>query len=144
MEKKSNEILKENSLKNQNYTLHNIHGNLDTEEKLSDSSHLKYGHWNKEEHEKFLEGITKYGNDWKLVQNHIGTRSLTQARSHGQKFFQRMKKKLNIGPESKNQSKEILYIFLEEYYHNRILTEKAKSNILKIIETFTELPIKKL
>jgi hypothetical protein len=35
-----------------------------------------------------------YGNDWKKVQRHIGTRSPTQARSHAQKFFIRIKKKI--------------------------------------------------
>ena len=34
-----------------------------------------------------------YGNEWKRVQVHIKTRSSTQARSHAQKFFIRLRKK---------------------------------------------------
>lgn len=34
----------------------------------------------------------KFGNEWKAVQKHVGTRSSTQARSHAQKFFVKMKK----------------------------------------------------
>ena len=49
------------------------------------------GRWSVEEHKKFLEAIVKYGNDWKEVQKHIGTRSSSQARSHAQKFFIKLK-----------------------------------------------------
>jgi hypothetical protein len=33
----------------------------------------------------------KYGNEWRQVQKHVGTRSSTQARSHAQKFFVKIK-----------------------------------------------------
>ena len=45
------------------------------------------GRWSVDEHKKFLEAIIKYGNDWKKVQQYVGTRTCTQARSHAQKFF---------------------------------------------------------
>ena len=54
------------------------------------------GRWSKEEHLKFINGILEYGNEWKKVQNLIGTRSSTQARSHAQKFFLRLKKNFNL------------------------------------------------
>lgn len=50
------------------------------------------GRWQQEEHQRFIEAILKYGNEWKQVQKHVGTRSSTQARSHAQKFFVKMKK----------------------------------------------------
>ena len=50
------------------------------------------GRWNFEEHKKFIEAIIKFGNNWKLVQKYIKTRSSTQARSHAQKFFIKLKK----------------------------------------------------
>jgi SHAQKYF class myb-like DNA-binding protein len=50
------------------------------------------GRWQQDEHQRFIEAILKYGNEWKLVQKHVGTRSSTQARSHAQKFFVKIKK----------------------------------------------------
>jgi len=33
------------------------------------------GRWTKEEHKKFIEGIKMYGRNWKLVEEHIGSRT---------------------------------------------------------------------
>ena len=52
------------------------------------------GRWTDEEHKKFLEGILEYGNEWKKVRKIIKTRTSTQARSHAQKFFLRIKKNI--------------------------------------------------
>ena len=76
-------------------------------EKNSNSKELKTqfnsGRWKEEEHKKFIEGILEYGNEWKKVQKIIKTRSSTQARSHAQKFFLRIKKNLCL----KKQNNEI-------------------------------------
>ncbi len=50
------------------------------------------GRWQPEEHERFIEAIMKFGNEWKQVQKYVGTRSSTQARSHAQKFFVKIKR----------------------------------------------------
>lgn len=50
--------------------------------KLSSNSGFNQGRWSDAEHKKFMEGIEKYGKDWKKVEEHVGTRSSTQARSH--------------------------------------------------------------
>ena len=50
------------------------------------------GRWTKEEHERFIEGIRKYGKNWKKVEEFVGTRNGAQIRSHAQKFFQRIKR----------------------------------------------------
>ena len=55
------------------------------------NSKYSSGRWNIDEHKKFIEAIIKYGNDWKKVQKHISTRSSSQARSHAQKFFIKLK-----------------------------------------------------
>ena len=62
-------------------------------QKLQNHKNSKYaaGRWNLDEHKKFIEAIIKYGNDWKEVQKYIGTRSSSQARSHAQKFFIKLK-----------------------------------------------------
>lgn len=71
--------------------------NISKENENNDSNQNEYnsGRWTNEEHEKFIEGILKFGNEWKRVQSIIKTRSSTQARSHAQKFFLRMKKEIS-------------------------------------------------
>lgn len=49
------------------------------------------GRWTNEEHNKFLEGMEKFGKNWKKIQQYIGTRSGTQIRSHAQKYFMKQK-----------------------------------------------------
>lgn len=51
------------------------------------------GRWTREEHYRFLEALKLYGKEWKRVQQHVETRSSTQARSHAQKFFVKLEKK---------------------------------------------------
>ena len=53
------------------------------------------GHWTDEEHQKFLEALDLYGKNWKLIQQYIGTRTITQTRSHAQKYFNKLKKMKN-------------------------------------------------
>ncbi len=61
--------------------------------KLKDkkTGEFKNGRWTQEEHKRFIDSILKFGNDWRKVEKYIGTRSSTQARSHAQKFFEKMK-----------------------------------------------------
>lgn len=54
------------------------------------------GRWNKEEHDKFIDAIKRFGKDWKRVEQHIESRTGAQIRSHAQKFFNRIIKKFNI------------------------------------------------
>ena len=67
------------------------------------TSNNQNGRWSKDEHNKFIEAIILYGNDWKKVQKHVSTRTGTQARSHAQKFLMKLKqcdmiikKKINL------------------------------------------------
>eukprot|EP01031_Cornospumella_fuschlensis_P024402 gene24402-29499_t len=48
------------------------------------------GRWTAEEHSKFLEGVMRYGKDWKKMQPLIKTRSLVQIRTHAQKVFKKI------------------------------------------------------
>ena len=50
------------------------------------------GRWLIDEHLRFIDGIIKYGNNWRLVQKYVGTRSGTQTRSHAQKFFEKLRR----------------------------------------------------
>lgn len=55
------------------------------------------GRWTEEEHRRFLEGMQKFGRNWKRIQQHVGTRSGTQIRSHAQKYFGKQKGAVEIG-----------------------------------------------
>lgn len=46
-----------------------------------------------DEHFRFIEALKLYGKEWRRVQQHVGTRSSTQARSHAQKFFVKLERK---------------------------------------------------
>jgi len=52
---------------------------------------LNEGRWSYKEHIKFIEAIAEFGKNWKDVQKYVGSRSSTQARSHAQKFFLKLK-----------------------------------------------------
>lgn len=91
--------------------------------RVSKEGNFNCGRWQMEEHERFIEAIMKYGNEWKSVQRHVGSRSSTQARSHAQKFFVKMKKAnlLNLNLDmSKNSIKTLHEIAnsmnSDEYY----------------------------
>jgi SHAQKYF class myb-like DNA-binding protein len=51
------------------------------------------GRWTKEEHFRFLKALKEFGKSWKEVQQYVGSRTSTQARSHGQKFFSKLEKR---------------------------------------------------
>lgn len=45
------------------------------------------------EHVRFLEALKHHGKNWKKVEEHVATRTSTQARSHAQKFFANIQKR---------------------------------------------------
>ncbi|XP_072957686.1 protein REVEILLE 1-like [Typha angustifolia] len=46
--------------------------------------------WSEEEHKKFLEAVQLYGRAWRRIEEHIGTKTAVQIRSHAQKFFSKV------------------------------------------------------
>ncbi|XP_039128638.1 protein REVEILLE 1-like [Dioscorea cayenensis subsp. rotundata] len=46
--------------------------------------------WTDEEHNKFLEALKLYGRAWRRIEEHIGTKTAVQIRSHAQKFFTKL------------------------------------------------------
>lgn len=50
------------------------------------------GKWNENEHFLFLKTIFKYGSNWKDVKGSIFNRTLSQIKSHSQKFFFKLSK----------------------------------------------------
>jgi SHAQKYF class myb-like DNA-binding protein len=66
---------------------------MSSEKKKPSNGVYKMGRWTKDEHFRFLEALKYFGKEWKKVQEHVGTRTSTQARSHAQKFFNKLEKR---------------------------------------------------
>jgi SHAQKYF class myb-like DNA-binding protein len=91
----------------------------------SDSSN---GRWTKEEHNRFIEAIIKFGNDWKKVQKYVSTRTSTQARSHAQKFLLKLRNSDFF--KKKNIDKNLSWAKTIQFIKNNFSNEELES-ILK-------------
>jgi len=74
---------------------------------------LEFGHWSKEEHQRFLEAIELYGNIWSKVQEYIKTRTCDQIRSHCQKYFDMVKR--DALEEIKKSGKPAVFVVHKSY-----------------------------
>ncbi|KAF3618460.1 Protein REVEILLE 7-like [Capsicum annuum] len=63
--------------------------------------------WSEEEHKKFLEALRLHGRAWRRIEEHVGTKTAVQIRSHAQKFFSKVVRELNNGDASSVKSIEI-------------------------------------
>ncbi|CAN0433916.1 unnamed protein product, partial [Laminaria digitata] len=55
------------------------------------------GRWSKDEHEHFLKGLDQHGKDWFAIKElFVPSRTVTQIRTHAQKFFNRKSKGLSF------------------------------------------------
>lgn len=55
--------------------------------------------WTDEEHQKFLEALKLYGRAWRQIEEHVGTKTAIQIRSHAQKFFAKVVRDSNPDSE---------------------------------------------
>ena len=107
------------------------------------------GRWRFKEHILFLEGLDKYGANWKKIYQLIKTRSICQIRSHSQKFFLKLKKVkdeqlgLDFTSDTINNIKDMIksiksinkdfdlvkvFLYLSEKYVANKKEEKQKNN----------------
>lgn len=64
--------------------------------------------WTENEHQKFLEALKLFGRAWRRIEEHIGTKTAVQIRSHAQKFFSKLEREASNGcPAGKLQDIEI-------------------------------------
>lgn len=91
------------------------------------------GRWTREEHKKFIEAIIKFGNNWKKIQEYVQTRTITQARSHAQKFFDKIKKN-NIFKKlsfiSENNTNSFTNISIQKLYDNYHNCSQEEINLI--------------
>ena len=97
-----------------------------TSSSSEDSPLSKYtmhtGKWLPEENKRFLEGVAKYGGNWKKIQSNIRTRTTTQARSHAQKIILKIKhRKMFTIPSWVNTIQELFY-FIKQFPQKKYIT----------------------
>ena len=111
---------------------------LDSKKEKEDEFKFNSGRWSDDEHKRFLEGILTYGNEWKKIQNIIKTRSSTQARSHAQKFFLKIKKDLKLSNNKNknfkinNNTNDINDNFSIKYFFDILNDNETNNNIKKL------------
>jgi len=92
------------------------------------------GRWKSDEHQRFIDAIIRYGNNWRQVQKCVGTRSSTQTRSHAQKFFEKLKRSKIFKRDKYDFSKNSLKI-LHDIMQN--LPDKEYNQTLKALHSLS-------
>ncbi|CAL8463507.1 g3041 [Coccomyxa elongata] len=63
--------------------------------------------WTDQEHSRFLDALRMYGRAWRRIEEHIGSKTAVQIRSHAQKFFSKLEKQEMSGPKGEGLPESI-------------------------------------
>ncbi|KAL5650231.1 hypothetical protein ACJX0J_041040, partial [Zea mays] len=58
--------------------------------------------WTEDEHRLFLEALRQHGRAWRRIQEHVGSKTAVQIRSHAQKFFSKVIRESSGGDSNGN------------------------------------------
>ena len=132
----NNAIHKTKEINENNLLINNSLNKETISENNNNANKFQTGRWSQTEHQKFIEGILKYGNEWKNVQNIIKTRTSTQARSHAQKFFLRLKKTI---PQESFNNQDIIFKYIIGSYdkadNDFKLSQEQKDKLMSVIKS---------
>ncbi|XP_071693756.1 protein REVEILLE 1-like [Rutidosis leptorrhynchoides] len=63
--------------------------------------------WTQEEHKKFIEALRIHGRAWRRIEEHVGTKTAVQIRSHAQKYFSKVVRESTSGDVGEVKPTEI-------------------------------------
>ncbi|KAH6770518.1 hypothetical protein C2S52_015321 [Perilla frutescens var. hirtella] len=63
--------------------------------------------WTEEEHQRFVEALKLYGRAWRQIEEHVGSKTAIQIRSHAQKFFAKVTRDSSADAEGSSSPIEI-------------------------------------
>lgn len=75
----------------------------------------RYNKWTEEEHERFMEGLRKFGNSWKKVAAFVKTRTCAQIRSHCQKYYRDIQREAIKKAKENNRKGKDLFVVYNAY-----------------------------
>nr|XP_043636585.1 protein REVEILLE 1-like [Erigeron canadensis] len=63
--------------------------------------------WTEEEHKRFIEALRIHGRAWRRIEEHVGTKTAVQIRSHAQKYFSKVVRESTSGDVTEVKPTEI-------------------------------------
>ncbi len=90
---------------------------------------FRVSRWDEDEHKRFIEALRLYGNQWSRVQEHVGTRSSMQIRSHAQKYFKTVTARAIKKIKKEGKASRTMFIVTREYRNTACLGLKKPHEI---------------